>query len=80
MSITVKKLSDKVDVIETEEDLMTVLEDVAVQHTRLAKEYMTATDERKEEIESEIRVLKRAERFLKGKWDDEDFKVGNVLH
>ncbi len=80
MAIKVKNLSARVDVIESEEDLMTVLEDVAVEHTRLAKEYLTASDARKKEIESEIRCLKRAENFLKGKWDNEDYKVGSILH
>lgn len=80
MAVKIKNLSDRVEVIETEEDLMMVLEDVAVEHTRLAKEYLTASDKRKEQIESEIRCLKRAENFLKGKWDDEEYKIGSVLH
>lgn len=75
----IRNLSERVEVIETEEDLSMVLEDICVEHTRLAKEYLNASIARREEIKSEINCLKRAENFLKGKWDEEDYKIGSDI-
>lgn len=79
MYIEIKKLSERVETIENENDLMRVLEDIVIEHTRLAKENFSASDDRKKQIESKVRVLKKAERFLKSKLDNEEYNIGSIL-
>lgn len=59
-----KKVSDKIDVVSSEEDVRVLLNDVDQQIEQLEKEYPTASEERKKEIESEIRVLENTENFF----------------
>lgn len=60
--MTIKPLSEKIKLVSTEEDMQALLQDICVQHTELAREWNGATLERREEIEHELAIIKKAER------------------
>lgn len=62
----IKNLSEKVDVVSSDDDVRVLLNDVDQQIQDLEKEFENASEERKEEIEKEIQLLEKAENLFLG--------------
>lgn len=62
----IKSLSEKVDVISSDEDVRVLLNDVDQQIQELEEEFENASEERKEEIKNEIQLLEKAENLFLG--------------
>lgn len=60
----IKNLSEKVDVISSDEDVRVLLNDVDQQIQELEEEFENASEERKEEIKNEIQLLENAENIF----------------